>query len=846
MGRHLLSSLLARKRRLLGGAIAVVIGVAFLAATLMLGDGMKSGIHSLLAEGNSGTDALVRSELEIGSADMSVRSTVDESLVSDLAGTPEVASALPMVEGVAQLSDSDGELIGGDGPPTFGANWLDFERNPYALVDGRAPQRAGEVVIDSDSSDDGDLHVGDTTTVRVPDPVEVTVVGVAELRSGESLGGVTYTWFDTDTAQRLLLHSDADISAVNLTAAPGVSPERLVAAVQPTLPTGIEAVTGSTLTAEDDADIAADFLDFFETFLLMFAGVALLVSTFTIHNTFSIVVAQRTRESALLRALGASRRQVLTAVVIESLVVGIFASGIGLVTGLLLANGLHALLEALGIGIPTAGLALDSTTVIVSMAVGMAVTLIAGLTPAVKASRVAPLAALRDVEVDRSGASIVRAVSGALVTVGGVALVVTAPHSADSALPRAGLGSLLTVIGVVLIGPVVARLATAMIGFPVRVLGGPSGKLAWRNSMRNPRRTAGTASALMLGTAVVALFATFAASIKQSLDDLIADAYEGDLVVVQEGWGGVGLSRGLAPALDDLPEVATATGLTFANVTVDGETADEPFAVDPAAVDAVVDLEVVAGSLRTMDASGIAVSRALAEDKGWMLGSSVSVGFADGAVDAMRVDAVYEDANILGDLMIHEAAWLPHTPRADDFIVLISLADGVSVDQGRAAIDALTEQFGAPAAMDRGQYLDSATEDIDQMLGLVYGMLGLAILIALLGIANTLSLSLHERTRELGLLRAVGQTRRQLRRTVRWESVIIAVFGTIGGVGVGTFLGWGLIRALEATEGIGSFVVPVATLVIVLGAAIVAGVLAAVRPARRAARLDVLQAIATG
>ena len=845
MRKHLFSSLWARKRRLLGGAIAVVIGVAFLAATLVLGDAMKSGIHSLLAESNSGTDALVRSELEIGTADMSTRSTVDERLVSELAGNPDVASALPVVEGVAQLSGADGELIGGDGPPTFGENWLDFERNPYELVDGGAPQRAGEIVIDSDSADGGDLHVGDTTTVRVPDPIEVTVVGIAELRSGESLGGVTYTWFDTDTAQRLLLHSDDLVSAVNLTAAPGVSPEQLVAAVQPTLPSGIEAVTGTTLTAEDDADIAADFLDFFETFLLMFAGVALLVSTFTIHNTFSIVVAQRTRESALLRALGASRRQVLTAVVIESLVVGIVASAIGLFSGLLLANGLHALLEAIGLGIPTAALALDSTTVIVSMVVGVVVTLVAGLTPAIKASRVAPLAALRDVEVDRSGASIVRAVLGTLVTGGGVALIVTASQDPDSAMQLAGLGSLLTVIGAVLIGPVVARLATALIGIPVRMFGGQSGKLARRNSMRNPRRTAGTASALMLGTAVVALFATFAASIKQSLDDLIANAYEGDLVVVQEGWGGVGLSRDLAPAIDALPEVETATGLTFANFTVDGDTADEPFAIDPAAVDAVVDLDVVAGSLQTMDATGIAVSEAYANDKGWTLGSPVSVGFADGAVDELHVAAVYKDANILGDLMIDEDAWLPHTPRSDDFIVLISLADGVSVDQGRAAIDPLTEQFGAPTSMDRGEYLESATEDIDQMLGLVYGLLGLAILIALLGIANTLSLSLYERTRELGLLRAVGQTRRQLRRTVRWESVIIAVFGTIGGVAVGTFLAWGLMRAIEASEGIGSFVVPVATLAIVLGAAIVAGVVAAIRPARRAAKLDVLEAIAT-
>src|SRR4051794_3562394 len=744
MRKQLFSSLWARKRRLLGGAIAIVIGVAFLAATLVLGDAMKAGTHSLLAEGNSGTDAMVRSELEIGTADLSARGTIDESLVPELAKNATVASAKPVVEGVAQVAGSDGELIGGQDAPTFGENWIDSPRNPYQLVDGRAPQRAGEIVIDSDSADIGHLHVGDTTTVRVPEPIDATVVGIAELRSGESLSTVTFTWFDTDTAQHLLLHSDDQLTGVNLIAAPGVSPDQLVAAVDPTLPSGIEAVTGSTLTAEADADIAAEFLDFFNTFLLMFAGVALLVSTFTIHNTFSIVVAQRTRESALLRALGASRRQVLTAVIVESLLVGIVASAIGLFAGLGLAYGLDALLGALGMSIPTAGMALNATTVIVSMVVGIVVTLIAGITPAVKASRVAPLAALRDVEVDRSGTSIVRAVLGTLVTGGGVALVVTASHNAGSAMAMAGLGSLLTVIGAVLIGPIVARLATALIGIPITMFGGQSGKLARRNSMRNPKRTAGTASALMLGTAVVALFATFAASIKQSLDDLVASAYTGDLVVVQDGWGGVGLSRDLAPAIDALPQVDTATGLTFANFTVDGENADEPFAIDPAAVDSVVDLDTVSGSLKTMDASGIAVSQAYAKDKGWTLGTPVEVGFADGAVDHMHVAVVYKDANILGDLMIDEQAWLPHTPRSDDFIVLISLANGVSVQQGKAAVDAVAKQFGAPVSMDRHEYVDSATGDLDQMLNLVYGLLGLAILIALLGIANTLSLSLYE------------------------------------------------------------------------------------------------------
>ncbi len=267
--------------------------------------------------------------------------------------------------------------------------------------------------------------------------------------------------------------------------------------------------------------------------------------------------------------------------------------------------------------------------------------------------------------------------------------------------------------------------------------------------------------------------------------------------------------------------------------------------MDPPKVDDVVDLGVVAGSLDTMDAGGLAVSQSFADDKGWELGSEVSVGYADGVVESVAVQAVFEDANILGDLLMHEDAWLAHTTRSDDFIVMVALADGVSVDEGRAAVAPLTERYGAPDAQDRDEYLESATAELDQMLGLVYGLLGLAILIALLGIANTLSLSLHERTRELGLLRAVGQTRRQLRRTVRWESVIIAVFGTVGGLGLGTFLGWGMMRSLEASEGMGTFVAPATTLVIVLAAAIVAGVVAAIRPARRAAKLDVLDAIAT-
>jgi putative ABC transport system permease protein len=844
MAMHTYKGIWARKRRLIGAGFAVVIGVAFLTATLALGDGMRGGIHSLFGEGHSGTDTMVRSTIEIDADENSSRGPIDESWVGRLAALPEVDQAIPEVEGLAQIVKPDGELIGGNGPPTFGRNWVDYDRNPYVLVEGRAPSGPSEVVIDRGSADDAGLHAGDTATILAPAPIEVTVAGVAELRSGSELGGVTFTWFDTDTAQQLLLGSDTDLVGVKLTAADSVSPEQLAAAVTPVLGDRMEAVTGATLTAEDDEAIGEDFLDFFEAFLLAFAGVAMIVACFSIHNTLTILVAQRTRESALLRAIGASRRQVLGSVAIEALTIGVVASAIGIAAGVGLAHGLRALMDAVGFGIPMKGLTASTSTIVTGMIVGVVATMVASIAPAIKASRVAPIAALRDVAVDRSGVSKVRAVLGTLITGAGIATVVTAADSPDNALALVGLGSLLSLIGVVLVGPVVARLAAGSIGLPVAIFGRQSGRLARRNAMRNPRRTAGTASALMIGTAVVAVFATFGASIKQTLDDLVSGSFEGDLVVAQEGFSGAGLSHDFALQVDQLPEVGTAGALAFANATVDGRE-DEPLAVDPRAVDELIDLDVLAGSVAEMDRDGIAISSGYAEEHGAALGDTMQLGFADGATTTVTVQAVFENDDILDDVLIDRAVWAPHSGRADDFMVMVSAADGVDIESLRNAVDGVGEGFGAPAAQDRDEYLDTATEEVDQMLSLVYGLLALAILIALLGIANTMALSLHERTRELGLLRAVGQTRRQLRRTVRWESVIIAVFGTVGGLGLGTFLGWGLMRAMKASEGIGQFAAPIPTLVTVLVAAAVAGIVAAARPARRASKLDVLQAIST-
>ena len=844
MGNLTLKNLWARKRRVIGASIAVIIGVAFLTSTMVLGDAMTKGLDALFTEGYSGTDVEVRSSESLANGENDVRGTLDESIVDDLVALPEVAGAQPVAEGIATVVGSDGGPIGGNGPPTIGLNWVDHDRNPYVIVDGRAPAGAGEVVIDSGVADVGDLAVGDTTEVRVGEAVDVTVVGIAELGSGNSLGGVTFTWFDTETAQALLLGDTGLITYADLQATPGVSDEALRTAVDRVLPDRAEALTEQQLIDEQMEQLDADFLGFFKAFLLVFAGIALLVAAFSINNTFAILVAQRTRESALLRAIGASRRQILTAVTSEAALIGVVASVVGLGVGLGVAYGLSALLDAAGFGIPTSGMGLSPTIATSGLIVGVGITAFASIVPAVRASRVAPLAALRDVAIDTSGASWWRAALGVVAAAVGVVGVVFADDIGDSPMAIAGLGSVVAFVGVVLLGPVVARLAASVIGAPIVAVKGQTGVLARRNAMRNPKRTSGTASALMIGTAVVALFASFATSIKQSMSDLIDESFGGDLVIYPEGFSGSSISPDLADDVAALDGVDAVAGLAFAAMTLDGRN-DEPLATDFGQLAVVASLGDVEGDLAGAGDDAVVVGRSYADDHGLDLGDTVTAGFLDGSSEPLTVAAIYSNENLFGDNLVSAAAWERHSANPDDFIVMVELAAGTSIDEARPEVQSIVDSYGSPLLETSDEYLETQGAQIDQMLGLVYGLLGLAVIIALIGIANTLSLSLHERTRELGLLRAVGQSRRALRSTVRWESVIIAIFGTVGGMLLGTFMCWGLMRALTISEGFGTFAPSYASLAVILGVAVVAGVIAAARPARRAAKLDVLQAIAS-
>ncbi|HEV7760318.1 MAG TPA: FtsX-like permease family protein [Acidimicrobiales bacterium] len=838
------ASLRGHKRRLLAMCSAVLLGVAFLSGTLVLGDTMDSTFTDLFEEANAGTDAVVRSTTRIESDGMNQTGLLDASLGDRIAGTDGVTAVAPLIERAGQIVGADGDPLGGQGPPTVAGNWItDEQLNPYQLVDGRAPESGNEVVIDKKSSEDGDLHIGDHAVVRVPQPIDVDIVGIATFGDADSLGGSTYAAFTLDTAQHLLLPQPGQVTSFIVGADDGVTQTALVDDLQPLLPTGSEAITGHALTAEQEDAVQSDFLGVFKTFLLVFAGIALIVATFSIYNTFAIVVAQKTRESALLRALGASRRQILTAVVAEALVVGIVASALGVVAGIGLAEGLGSLLAALGMDLPRSSLVIEPASVAAALTVGLVVTVLASVMPARRASKVPPLAALRDVAVDRSAASRWRAVLGLLVIGGGAA--VTVGGSSSGTLGLTGLGALAMVFGMVLVGPVVARPIAGLLGAPMARLRGVSGGLARRNAMRNPRRTSSTATALLVGVAVVAMFTVVASSLKAYVDDSTASAFQGDLVLVSDSFSGVSLSPQLAGAIADLPEVETATALGSAPMRIDGKdflatTADGP------SLAKVLDVGVTDGALTDLGPGMVALSDTYAADHGWKLGDTVPVAYADGAHQDLRVSAVYDTNDLVDDVVVARETYAPHAVQLDDYVVMIDLAPGVDLHDGEAAVQTVADRYYAPDVQDREEYVASVAAEIDQMLALVYALLVLAIVIALMGIANTLSLSMHERTRELGLLRAVGQSRRQLRSMVRGESFVVALFGTVGGLGLGGFLGWALTQAIgEAEDTSMPFALPIGQMAVVLALGALVGVAAAVRPARRAAKLDVLAAIAT-
>ncbi|MFJ1811456.1 MULTISPECIES: ABC transporter permease [unclassified Streptomyces] len=843
-----LSSLRAHRRRFAGTFLAVFLGVAFLAGTLVMGDTLRASFDSMFGNATAGTDAVVRGSDTITApgGSQGVRQPVSTGLVRTVEAVPGVAAAAPDIQGAGQVVGADGKPIGGQGPPTLAGNWITDPRlNPYRLAEGRAPARSGEVVVNRGTAEKGGLEIGDTTTLRTPDPVRVTIVGLATFGGEDGMAQVTFTGMTRADAEKYLTARPGRAADIVVRAAPGVSQAELVDRLTPVLPTGVEAITGQEAAQENTDMIASRFLTVFTTFLLVFSGVALLVATFSIHNTFAIVVAQRARENALLRALGASRRQVTAATLVEAVAVAVTASAAGLAGGIGIAAGLQALFPAIGFPFPEGDLVIGALSLTLPLVVGVLVCLGSAVLPAVRAGRTAPLAALRETAVDSSGASRLRAVTGTGLIVLALVLTLTGVLVSPSVW-SAGAGAVLALIAFVVLGPVASSTAVRILGSPLDRLRGVSGGLARRNALRSPRRTAATAGALMIGVAVVSLFTVFGASLKATMDQTVSRSFAGDVAVSAPsfGAGGSGLSPKLAPAIGELAEVDTAVGLGRGVAEVDGR-GRALTVTDPVALRRAFDLGTVQGDLGALGTDGIAITRQEADRRHLTTGDTARLAFTDGDEKTFTVRAVYGRSELAGDYVITRAAWAPHRTQDADTLVAVSFGDGVSPAAGKAAVEKVAAQYGNPEVQTRDEYARSSAGGIDMMLTLVYALLALAVLIALLGIANTLTLAIHERTRELGLLRAVGQTRSQLRAMVRWESVLVAAFGTAGGLALGGFLGWVLVRASDgASDSAFAFAVPPARLAVVALVGVAAGALAGLRPARRAARLDVLRAIA--
>jgi putative ABC transport system permease protein len=842
-----LKGLWAHKLRYALTGLAVVLGVAFIAGTMVLTDTMEKTLEGVFESANDGTDVIVRRDAAIDGELGTARDRLEAGVVDQVAAVDGVDTARGSIQGVTQLVEADGTTSATDGlGVTVGVNWIDDERlNPFSLPSGRAPGVAGEVVIDENTAEGQGWALGDSISV-VTDagPTELTVVGTATYGDTGGVPGSSMVATDDPTAQSLFAEPGRYDSVV-VAGAAGVTSADLAERIESSVAapgSGLEALTGEQDTADKQSEVQ-DELAFFHQFLMAFAYVALFVGMFIIYNTFSIVVAQQMKDLAMLRAIGARRGQVLRSVVLESMVVGLLSAAVGLAAGVGLSFGLRALLAAGGLETPGGSLVVSSATVTTALVVGVGVSVLSAVVPAVRASRVRPMAALRDVAVDRSSLSLRRVAFGVLLTGSGVvSFALGLSASGQDGLPLIGLGAMTVVLGVFTLGPVLVRPAIAVLGAPTRLFG-VTGRYARENAIRNPKRTAATASALMIGVALVGFITILAASTKDSIAAAVDESFRADYVV-ESGSSTQGFATSIEDDLRAVPEVELLSPVRSAPAEVDGSTADV-MALDTTVVDELYDLKVTDGAIASVQDGAVAVTADKAREDGLAVGDEVSLRFADGESLALTVQAVF-DGNAIGG----EATWIvgldtfeQHVADQFDRRLFVTVDPGVNEGETRDALDAALTEWPDAELQDQAQFKGRITAEIDQMLNLIYGLLALAVVIALIGITNTLALSVHERTRELGLLRAVGMHRRQLRRAVRWESLLIAVLGAALGAVLAIGGAWGVVKALE-DQGITHLTLPPGQLAVILGMACVAGVLAATSPARRAAKLNVLEAIA--
>jgi putative ABC transport system permease protein len=848
MWKATIRGLLARRVRLALTAMAVLLGVSFVSATYVLTDTVKRSFDAVFSQTLSGVDLQVQGPRVLGTGDPP---RIPERTLEGVRQVPGVARAEGFVTGYAQFVDRDGESIGGGGPPTFGASWT--ADGPFRLVDdgrSRAPRRAGEVAMDAATAREHGFAVGDNVRVLLRGPAQnFTIVGLFGFGDRYDFGAVTFAAFDLATAQRAF-DAPGSLDRIYVQRDPAVTTGVVQARLERALGAGFEVLTAPEAVKQVGEPVR-DFLGYFTYALLGFAAIGVVVGAFVIFNTFTILVTQRTRELGLLRAMGASGAQVVWSVVLEALVVGAIASVLGLAVGIGLGVGLLELLRAVGLQLPQTSTVLLGRTIVVSLAVGVLVTVAAAVLPALRAARVAPVAAIDDVRPRVRADFRRRVLAGVAITVASGAVLAYGLDRAEQVtgvldqVEVVALGAFGVLVGVVVLLATVARPLAGAVGLPLGVLG-TSGRLARANAMRNPRRTAVTASALVIGLALVGLTATFGASAKASVRRDTGAGLRADYVVKADGFAG--FSGDVASRLRDLPELDAVVPLRFADGAIDGDVSTVG-GVDASALSKVVALDFVRGSPSGLAEQGILVDDETARAHHLAIGDNVALQFSRGTLP-LEVRGVYRNENFIGifgqsiPILVATGVIDAGVGTSQDTAVLVAAKPGEFAAAKRAMERALGNDFPNIQVLTRAEFRDEQLATVDQFLTVLVAILALSAIIAILGIINTLALSVFERTHELGLLRVVGMSRREVRRMVRWESVVIALVGGVVGVALGVLWGWAFSRALR-DQGLSVFRVPAMQVVLFLVASMIAGVLAAVLPAWRASRLDVLEAIAT-
>lgn len=826
----------AHKVRLALTTFAVVLGVSFIVASFVLGDGLRRNFSSLSEEIVGGVDAEVQPATDFGSAPPLPGHL--ETAIEQLDGVRH-AEGQVIADGIQPVA-ADGTPVTTLGAPLLGFSWIDDpELNSFVIVDGRAPEAGLEFAIDEDAAATNGLVIGGTYGVITPaGRVDMRLVGISRFGAENETPGAVLSQYPLATAQDLFGRVD-QFDSISVAYEDGVDRAAVLAEISSLLPANATAVGQDQLLDDVTSDFTAG-IDIFNNILLGFAGVALFVSIFIIANTFAIVLGQRTKELALLRAIGASPSQVLRSTLIEALIVGAVASGLGIIGGIGLNYGLQALFDALGAGLPATELIVATRTVVIACIVGIGVTVVSSVGPARRAARVAPLAAMRDgIDAPRSGdrrrnlGGVAVLVLG--VVIGSAGLFADIPGTAPR-ITTLGVGAILTFLGLAIASPAVARPLIQSLGVPLRLLG-TAGTLSTQNASRNPRRTASTAASLMIGLALVTTALVLGESIKQSISETLASEVRADYISSSDR----NINGQLIDDLATSDSFDAVSGYRYDEVRANDRVVTV-IGADLDATDRLFDLGIVDGEI-VDERTSVALQQAEAIERSISVGDEIQVEFPNGSIEALRVSAIFENSTVIDvPYLISVEGWDQRFGDSTDVWAAALIADGVTVDEATATLAALEATYPQVTFENQTEFKQSIEAQIDQLLVVINAMLVLAIVVALIGIANTMALSVHERTREIGLLRAVGMTRRQSRRMIRWEAAQVALFGSLLGVGVGMVFGAGVVSALPDSF-VSTLAFPAGRITALLGICAISGLLAAALPARRASKLNVLDAI---